>query len=491
MANGNGKPYKVNCPICGHKPDGYCWYSTTDAGFVLSYCARETVPKGTEFLGKDNVTYKALGPAGNGEYYKYQELAQYKEYLKKFCGIEYKNRTNYNSGVKSAAWKEAESTMGYKEVGNWNTVAPTSDLNRFYGSLLDRLALEPKDEASLREEWTDKVFDEITKYYPIKTLPVNDWTRRKAQIRYEASPLRKRVLSDMQCAKIPMENIPGLYDVELDSTKYPGKKFIIKELDNKGGVLFPVYNSKGEICRVRLKDQTAAVDGEMAGEEGRFNYRNGEWFFKKDSEKNKPGFGEKVYSKAENISKVRMLSDGLIIPRPCGDVNGKYKNFSSFAERKDHEKKEIHNRYLNGTRSGSPISLYCKAPDTNFSVVFCTEGEKKGMVTNVFSRFPCLVVPGVNNTAAIFNPEEGMDTSMWDALVQKGMKLFVVAFDADKNENKSVLRAEKTLIENAFKHGQKDGVQIAVADWMLEFAKGIDDLYVNGGRPSFSFVTSI
>ena len=97
------------------------------------------------------------------------------------------------------------------------------------------------------------------------------------------------------------------------------------------------------------------------------------------------------------------------------------------------------------------------------------------MVTNYFKKFPVVSLPGVSCYSSIFNKDKS-NQSLIDSLKQKGMKYFILCYDADKHTNEDVLKAEKRFIEEL----KKNNVIPLTGEWKNKFDKGIDDILLLG-----------
>lgn len=189
--------------------------------------------------------------------------------------------------------------------------------------------------------------------------------------------------------------------------------------------------------------------------------------------------------------------DGIIFPVP--DVNrkiyrlrirlenppakgGKYRNLSSYKEKEVDGK--LVNIYENGTRSGNAIGFYdrnCYVPN-DYYCTYLTEGEKKSMVGNSKLAAPFISVPGVNSFGLLIERDKETGKRMIDDLKEKGTKVLIIAFDADKTTNAKVMQSEKDAC-NLLKN---EGFILGIASWDIALGKGIDDLILNGYRPRYT-----
>ena len=68
------------------------------------------------------------------------------------------------------------------------------------------------------------------------------------------------------------------------------------------------------------------------------------------------------------------------------------------------------------------------------------------------------------------------EKSVFDCLKEKGMKIFVLAYDADKSENLMVANAERDFVQKV----REEGVRPFIANWNGKFDKGLDDILLMG-----------
>ncbi len=370
--------------------------------------------------------------------------------------------------------KAAES--GYINRSSYKNefLEPTSDparLDRVYQAFLNCLSLDKRHEEMLKKEWGD-LYQTLINQHPIKTMPMVD-KERYAYGAYFESPWRKKIMQDLLSVVDESDiigsaedrtGIPGFYQLGSQTTFY-----------KLAGVVFPIYNTKGQIIRLRIRDDFPAAKGTFEGAEGYFYFKTDGWYFRPAE-----GAPVLVHQPKSKTYKVKLdkngvpLSDGGVKSK----VSGKYKNFSSFQEEPDDEAKCIRNRYTNGCQSGSFPSLY--APEgADYTAVFFTEGEKKAMVASQLLNAPCVSFPGVGTFRTAFE-RRCDEQSIIDHCRSKGMVRGVLCYDADKNTNADVLRAEKNCVQWFI----ENGVQLSIGSWNQAFGKGLDDVLLMGIRPT-------
>lgn len=155
-----------------------------------------------------------------------------------------------------------------------------------------------------------------------------------------------------------------------------------------------------------------------------------------------------------------------------GHPQGKYKTISSWYEKTDGDR--IINGFYKGCKSGSPYSLYV-SPNANWKICLLTEGEKKGMVSSQIKNCPVVDFAGVGTFSCMFTEDEN-GVSLYDRLKEKGVKYFVICFDADKATILGVAGAEHNLGAALKERGEMP----LVGEWTGKFSKGLDDILLMG-----------
>ena len=471
------------CPICG-KPDG-CGYWQGQNG-MISYCLRIHDAKGTVITAADGNLYVSIRP--EGDLYCGWGLKEAEDTAKerrreksKQKWIEEQKRSNPNwidyGRNRSTTSKnymdyssEFKDRSGYKKELVEATV-DSGRLNKVYTALLSCLCLEPEHEKALKDEWGSELFATLTSLYPIKSLPMDDF-ERFSYGKFYKSPQRKDILDQMLTLGITKEEmlgVPGFYE-----NSKTGKMTLYR----LSGIVFPVYDGKGNIVRIRIKDDFPTAKGTYQGKEGVFYFSRKDkgWCFQADNEE-----PELVYQPKSKTYKVKLDGETAGIPLSDngkkGKVEGKYKNFSSCKELFNDDDKVITNLYKNGCQSGSFPSIYTQKGD-NTEIVFFTEGEKKAMVANRLLKCPVVCFPGVGTFKKAFEPLTDSGCIM-DALIKMGMKRAVLAYDADKSSNVHVLQAEKNCVQWFLEHQ----IAMSIGEWDPRYGKGLDDVLLKGIRP--------
>lgn len=464
------------CPICG-KPD-WCYIIDGQNG-PLFYCKRvreDSVVSGGEVYN----LVKTTDQCGCYEAKSQQEAAR-AAFIEKLKAENPNYKPKSNSSYKKKAPKATASAVaGYVDRRDYEQQynLPTADgriLNKVYSTFLDCLILEDNHKKMLIDEWGEKIFNNLTKRYPIKSMPMPDSARYNYG-QFFKSPWRKAIIETMKANGVTDEEFsctPMFYQVGSGEDE----KWTFTGL---AGCIFPVYNAEGNIIRLRVRDDYPHAKGVFEGKEGNFYFYKDGWYFKGDSD---PIL---VYQPKSKTYKVNLDKNG--IPLSDGDkkskVDGKYKNLSSFKEMYDDEKKIVFNKYKNGTQSGSYPSLYCK-PTDNFTVVYFTEGEKKAMVANEILGAPCVSFPGVGTFRTAFDEEHRCcSKSIVEYCKERGLRRGVLCYDADKNNNAAVLMQE----QNCVKWFVENNIELMIGDWTESFGKGLDDVLLKGIRPTLHLV---
>ena len=410
------------CPLCGK--DHWCSWLPSEYGRIL-FCQRE---EGTGILmGLDGCNYVRIGTSGSG------------------AGV-FEEETQYNKRMGDL---KAAKALGQPVKSSYTPTALTiidevkplkrETLHKIYNRFLDMLVLEDRHREYLHKEgWSDELIDR----HKIKSIPVDDYKRYNLKGYYSKNKWRKSICEELVKEFGSLRGVPGFY-----------KKNGVWKIKTRSGIIFPMYDEKRNLYRLRVRmdfeDKINIIDkGIYIADQSNGLYvepLKGVYHLESD--------GTKTYEK----------------------TGGKYRNFSSFMEDEEELKKGfVKNIYEDGCQANNAMSLYCK-PEDDFYCVYVTEGEKKGIIGNDILKAPFLTLPGVNSFSLILNK------SFLDYLRDKGTKVVIIAYDADKATNSAVFKAEQRVVEGL----QKEGFMVGLAEWDPMLGKGIDDILVNGYRPKF------
>lgn len=94
------------------------------------------------------------------------------------------------------------------------------------------------------------------------------------------------------------------------------------------------------------------------------------------------------------------------------------------------------NIYKKGCAAANQCSFYGLPFAKTSSLWYITEGEPKGLFASNALSTPVVTLPGVNSYSLI------LDDGVLSQMKELGMKMVVVAFDADKLHNERVLSCE-------------------------------------------------
>ena len=463
--SGNSQNCSFNnpCPICG-KPD-WCNIVTFPNGNTLSYCQRVKGNKG-DVISVGGRIYRCSKETDSG-FTVWQPYEQYEAYIETLKGSKSTGKPQRIIPVtETTNWVNDLPTEGVAET------LPPEKLDIFYRSFLDLLVLESKHEQKLRSEWDESpgMFEKITTTFPIKTLPQEDRLRFSSPEKSSLKSLSRKKIMEQLVAKCgEPKGVPGFYQ----------RKDGAWTFSPICGIIFPVFDTKGRIIRIRINVDYPTVKGELDGVSGRFNYglvnEQVGWFFTADGSKEPHLVWQ--FGRADN--KISLNKKGY----PSGKPSAKYMNFSSCkliqATDENGNVTAKVNRYNNGCESGSFCSVYTKEGDDP-TWVYITEGEKKGIVANQYLNVPVVSVPGVNSVSKLFEKEPGCENSMMDSLREKGCRGVVLVFDADKAVNEAVLHHEQKAVA-MFK---ERNIHIALGEWNPAWGKGLDDVLLTGVKPA-------
>lgn len=421
------------CPICG-KPD-WCGYQVIPEGELWT-CMRTTdITKNEGVMGHDGKYYMCVG-VSRSDNRCFMEAVQLK------------NATDRNGGTFVPKMPEYEYIDPVEQL-------PEPMLDKYYRALMAQLRLEPMHREYLHKEgWTDEMIEK----YHVVSFPEKDFTRFKYRkdVKY-ANPYRKRIARQMlEVLGNPvngLKGLPGAFQQGEDWT-----------FTGPSGILFWQYNAKHQIIGVRIRMDYVDVNFETSDD------LHGTFFLEQ---------GEKWYLQPLKGA-YKLLPDGTKSFRKDGAFKGKYRNFSSFHADEEEEKKyRMVNIYKNGCASGNKLSFYCNSERDDMFIAYVTEGEKKGAFANYMMRAPFISLPGVDSWKLLMKGKIGERPV--DVLKQNGCKIIVVAFDADKATNATVLAREQQTVDAL----KAEGFTLGVASWDINLGKGIDDLLAAGYKPGY------
>ena len=435
------------CPICG-KPDWCFWIQMSGYDGELLCCQRHTTKE--DVLGMDGQYYihvKFSEGDGSSGASIFEEAGQRRARLENF-----KNEKNAERDFKKAQTRERVLTpVGIIEPKN------NAELDKVYRAMLNLLTLEPMHREYLHKEgWTDEMIEK----YQIRSFPEKDFQRfnyRKES--FKAGNLSRKKLAARlieQFGENALIGVPGAFK----------DKNGVWTFNGRSGIIFPQYDVYHRLYRIRIRmdfrDVNApivpgnGVDDHYVDQQGKVKYISMGGIYELVDE---PMDGQKrVYDKS----------------------GGKYRNFSSFKQDEEAEKQGIlMNLFDSGCEACNQLGFYYTESRDDMHICYVTEGEKKGIFANEILRAPFVSVPGVSSWQFLLSKKNGERPI--DVLKAKGVKILIVAFDADREENKRVMAAQNATIEAL----KKEGFTVGVAEWDMSLGKGIDDLLANGNKPKY------
>lgn len=422
------------CPICG-KPD-YCCRSEADNGSGTLVTCKRILDEGDMF-GTDGVFYLRVGTSkrGNAVYQSAQERYDYEQRKK--------NAKEY------AAPKRQEPV--------WiDRVEPLSNdkLNKIFRIMSELLVLEDHHREYLKGEgWTDEMLEK----YHVVSFPEKDFVRFRyhKNLNYK-NPYRKKLAERLlECLGNPEDGLLGVPGAYIKDGKWT--------FSGPSGIIFWLPDIDHKIYQARIRMDFRDVEAEiLRDEQGR------EYFLEA---------GDKYFLSMSGP--YRILPDGTK-ERKTGLPKGKYRPFSSFFADEDEAKNgRIVNVYEKGCATGNRLGFYYNTQRDDMYIAYVIEGEKKGMFANHSLRAPMITLPGVDSWSLLLEGEKG--SRPVDILKERGCMIIVVAFDADKVKNKTVLDQE----QNTVKALLAEGFILGVAEWPLHYGKGMDDVLASGHKISY------
>ena len=430
------------CPFCEHtdwcfmtKPDKPPMPDGSDG--LLFNCMRiGGVAYGETITGSDGDTYVCAGKSGSVTIM--EEVSQYiKRHPRSRLAAEL-------SGGVTSVKAEVEKKKPLKIEPEIQPLSP-KELNRAYTTLLSMYKLEDDDREKLHK---DGMTDEMISFNMIVTLPEPDAYRYSHAKSYRSvNPSRKVVAEKVR--KVmggSIEGIPGFYYNRDGNATIAGP----------GGILYPQFDLRGNIVALRV------------GVKKRWKDDQGREITKEEYE--------------HAVAEAKAIGE-----RTTYQQLPKYMNFSSYKEDEVALRdRVIRNRYKGGCRSGNHLGIYKSPNRCDLKIVYITEGEKKAMIAAAYLNAIVIDVPGVASHALLYRDIDEETPSPLSILCKYGTKALVVAYDADKNSNENVLKAETDLIAAI----EEKGLGVCVADWDGNIGKGLDDILVNGGAIHYNILNT-
>lgn len=423
------------CPVCGGT-DWCSWFPKRDGDGYLLSCKRACRDgfSHSDVAGKDGRMYRFISEKNNQ--YIYGECQADRGHFTE-GGRKPKARPRYVGKVKPAG----DTTLDY-----------------VYRTILKNLHLEDRHREYLHGEgWSDSMIEKSL----IKSFPENDYARENGYSPGGYSPTNptRRELAEIVLQELgisSLKGVPGAYLKETDN----GKGYWT--FSGASGLLLPIFNHKGEVFRLRIRLDYMGIR-------------------KCSLENGVPAFTEGGSTYYLDMSGPYRNNGGMKERVKLDDFKGKMRPFQSFyADPAMLSQGIIKNTYKYGCESKNHVSCYYKGGDCT-DICLITEGEKKGQYANFRLNIPVLSIPGVNSYGLLFEKDES-GRMLLDYTPKRRKTIFVVAFDADKHTNKTVMSYQEALVKEL----KENGCAAATADWDISLGKGIDDLLCRGCIPEFN-----
>ena len=442
------------CPICG-KPDWCGWQLDKEGlGNYTIVCHRPEVRGNT--IGKDGKFYIFINETSGGAF-RYEEAEQCKRRREEWRQKHGYNRSNRVSFGTPSGENVTKNERTKFEPIILDNIEPKSheELDKIYRFMLQKLTLEEIHADYLKGEgWDNDLIEENL----IRSFPERDFVRCRFKNYPSGNIYRKRLAKEIEgkFGEGCLKGVPGAYVDHGGNWTFAGPK----------GILFPLYDTKGRIYGLRIRmdfldysyerKSDPACDDWYTDEAGVSHFvvpLKGTYTFDEN--------GEKVWDKS----------------------GGKYRPFTSYkVNDESYEKGIVENCYQDGCELKSQVGVYwTRERDTSF-LCYLTEGEKKGIFANKKLHAPVISFPGVSSWSKLFSGKKG--ERLIDMLAAAGVKMFVVAYDADKAVNKAVMRQQENLICKI----KEEGFMVATAEWDGRNGKGLDDLLAAGYKPGYELI---
>lgn len=460
------------CPICG-KTDYCSFWNSPEKGFERVVCKRTEGTDGEDIMGVDGNLYTFIHTSlgGNGVFeiksvYEARREQEKDEWMRANQVGPYNPR---NKNYKEKATKPnnivkaAVVTHEYHEENHIEPL-PHPQRHRIYQCLLKHLTLDPIHKASLMKDgWSEDMLEK----HMICSFPAKDIVRFKYKNFNTSNPYRKALAKTVmdELGLSDLTGVPGAYQDAQSNWTFNGPS----------GIVFPLYDKDGWIyglnIRMDFMDVSVALNREG---ERRFYIHAGQKYY------HEPMKGFYTLSGKEKVfPKHQGYYDGT---GKYHEIKGKYRPFTSYAEDEAaYREYIIRNKFKNGCRLESSMSLYYTPKEDNCYFCFLTEGAKKAIFANCYMKAPVVGFQGVDAWGDLLKGEKGHRPI--DSLKKYGVTTFIVVYDADKMVNSSVLKAESRVVTAL----QAEGFKMGVGAWDIHEGKGLDDLLANGGQPGIAF----
>lgn len=417
------------CPICG-KPD-YCFWKPRedDPDLYNLYCNRSSEAMRTIVTGIDGKEYLAIHQQSGGTIF--EEVQQREERKKRKVNGEKKERTPIHHTV-----IESISPL------------PNEKLDEIYRCMMEQLPLyKYHAKYLLKEGWSMNL---IRKHGICSFPAANLWSIPKS---LHNIPSREN-LAETVMRKLSISSltgVPGAYINKKGHWTFSGMS----------GIVFPVYDYDGRIHRIRIRLDYLDLPVKQVLED------------------------DKGFYYMDNLERINITMSGpfkvkdnerIFIDFPSH--KGKYRNFSSYKINESaYQSGFIENVFTKGCEAKNSL-IFAMNPKDDYRVFWITEGEKKAIFSNHILCQPFIGMSGVNDIGRLQKPSQGK--TALEVMRQRGAKIAVIAFDADRYRNEMVMNCMNSLSKMLL----EENFQVFIADWNEENGKGVDDLLSSAYLPA-------
>lgn len=417
------------CPICG-KPD-YCFWKEREKepDMYNLYCNRSSEAPGVIVTGVDGIEYISIFEQSRGTIY--ESVVQREERKKERVTGKKKERSPRQFTI-------LDSIMPL----------PNEQLDTIYRSLMRHLPLYKfHAQYLLNEGWNM----ELIRQHQICSFPA-EWKNQLPQS-LKKIPSRENLATDImnELSLKSLAGVPGAYINEKGQWTFCGKS----------GIVFPVYDENGFIHRLRIRLDYVDLPVKILEDDKGFYYMD---------------HSERI---TVSMSGPYKTVEDKRIYISFKSHEGKYRNFSSYKQDKEAYKSGfIQNIFNKGCEAKNQL-VYAMNQTDDFRVFWLIEGEKKAFLSNYIVKQPFVCIPGVSDFGKLFTPTNGKTPI--DIIRQKGCRIVIIAYDADKYHNDAVMTSLIKLAQAI----KKEGLLTIIADWNELNGKGLDDLFSSFCLPAF------
>lgn len=417
------------CPICG-KPD-YCFWKErkNSPGSFNLYCNRSWEAVGTVVAGLDGNNYISIYERQGGTIYESVEQRE-------------KRQVQRITGQAKEVTPVSRTVIGAVEP------LPHEKLDAIYRTMMEAMPLIKYHATYMNHEgWSL----ELLKKHGICSFPPEYQNKLPYSLR---TALSREQIAEYVMKKLNISSLrgtPGAYINKAGKWTFAGQS----------GILFPQYDSDGYIYRLRIRLDFLDLPVKLLEDDDGFYYMD---------------FREKI---RVSMSGPYKIVDGRKISIKFDTHSGKYRNFSSYKlDKNAYAVGFIENTYNGGCEAGNNL-LFAMQPGDNYLCFWVIEGEKKALFCNAAIRQPFISLSGVNDINRLKLAVNGR--TALDIMKQKGAKIAIVPFDADRTHNDMVMKCMMQLCKML----KDEGFDVFIPEWNEADGKGLDDLLASRHLPLF------